>query len=497
MGSIDLQISWQAVVITFLIGTLGSILVCLPSLVRISKLSPAQLFRSGSPEAHQKYWKLSLIACLPVIVFYALLAFWQVRSWLVGGIFLVSFTVVLTILGSTASLGLFLLQKIQIESYPRLRLALRSLTRHKIGSTLCFVAIGSGAFLASVPEQVRSIVFDELYQKDPDLPTPSLFLFDIQPNQVEPLKQFLIEKNTKLEDLSPMVRGRMTHINGELIEKDNEDFQRRSVNLSYREKLSVTERITDGEVIDQPYDESSGELPKVSLVWDFAEERGISIGDTITFDVQGIAVEGKIVNFREVLWTSFRPNFFIMFQSGVLEEAPQTYVGVITSVPQDERPALQHALSERFTNIAALDVSKSIDAISKRIEQIVWALRVVASATLVVGLVVLFAIAQSETKSRDWEVGLLKSLGASLNNVRVVVYAEFGILCLASTIVAMLMSLSISQTISWLIFGRVGSIAWTAFIVDIVSILSFSFLIAILAVSHSLKQTPLKLLRSV
>ena len=247
MTFIDLQISWQVVVLTFLIGTLGSILVCLPSLVRISRLNPAQLFRSESSQFSQKNWKLFIISCLPVIVFYAVLSFWQAKSWLVGGIFLGSFTFVLVILAAAASLGLFLLQKVNIESHPRLRLALRSLTRHKIGSTLCFVAIGSGAFLASIPEQIQSIVFDELYQNDPNLPTPSFFLFDIQSHQVEPLKQFLIEEGIALENLSPMVRGRMTHLNGQpLEEKEGRRFRRRSVNLSYRSGLSISEQVVEG-----------------------------------------------------------------------------------------------------------------------------------------------------------------------------------------------------------------------------------------------------------
>ena len=498
MISIDLQISWQAVVLTFLIGTLGSILVCLPSLVRISKLNPAQLFRSESPQSTQRNWKLFLIACLPVLLFYTLISFWQAKSWLIGGIFLGSFALVLAILAGAASLVLFVLQQIQIESYPKLRLSLRSLTRHKIGSTLCFVAIGSGTFLASIPEQIQSIVFDELYQKDPNLPTPSFFLFDIQQHQVEPLKQFLIEKNIKLEDLSPMVRGRMTHLNGKILEgKEGRRFQRRNVNLSYRSELSISEEVVEGQAITESYDEASGQLPQISLVWDYAKQRDINIGDKLMFDVQGLPIEGEVVNFRQVLWTSFRPNFFISFQTGVLEDAPKTYVGVITSVPEDRRPVLQHQLSKQFTNIAALDISQSIDDISERIEQIVWALRVIASATLIVGLVVLFAIAQSETKSRDWEVGLLKTLGASLNNIRLIVYTEFCILCFSSIVVGTLMSMTMSQVVSWFIFNKIGSISWVPLIIHTLSILSFSLLVSAIAVSHSLRQVPLKLLRAV
>ena len=215
------------------------------------------------------------------------------------------------------------------------------------------------------------------------------------------------------------------------------------------------------------------------------------------FDVQGLPVEGEVVNFRQVLWTSFRPNFFISFQTGVLEDAPKTYVGVIASIPENRRTVLQHQLSKQFTNIAALDISKSIADISERVKQIVLALRVIASATLVVGLVVLFAIAQSETKSRDWEVGLLKALGASLKNVRVIVYAEFGILCFSSIIVGMLMSMTMSQVVSWVLFDKVGTVAWDTLIIHTLSIFCFSLFVSAVAVSHSLRQVPLKLLRSV
>ena len=44
---------------------------------------------------------------------------------------------------------------------------------------------------------------------------PSLFLFDIQPDQIEPLKNIISNENEELNYISPMVRARLEKVNGE------------------------------------------------------------------------------------------------------------------------------------------------------------------------------------------------------------------------------------------------------------------------------------------
>ena len=59
---------------------------------------------------------------------------------------------------------------------------------------------------------------------------------------------------------------------------------------------------------------------------DLAEEMGVTLGDRITWDVQGVPVYSVITSLRAVNWARFEPNFFVVFAPGALERAPHSLV---------------------------------------------------------------------------------------------------------------------------------------------------------------------------
>ena len=63
---------------------------------------------------------------------------------------------------------------------------------------------------------------------------------------------------------------------------------------------------------------------EISLEQSLAEELGVSVGDTITWDVQGVRIRTRITSLRDVEWTRFEPNFFVVFQPAALRDAPQS-----------------------------------------------------------------------------------------------------------------------------------------------------------------------------
>jgi putative ABC transport system permease protein len=134
-----------------------------------------------------------------------------------------------------------------------------------------------------------------------------------------------------------MIRSRILKVNGLDFErkldiknyKTREEerearFRNRGVNLTYRDKLTASEEIREGKPFSGKLDPNMAEL---SVEFRYADRLGFKLGDEISFDIQGLEVKGRIVNFRSVQWTSFQPNFFIIMQSGFLEEAPKTFIG--------------------------------------------------------------------------------------------------------------------------------------------------------------------------
>src|SRR5262249_53860357 len=67
---------------------------------------------------------------------------------------------------------------------------------------------------------------------------------------------------------------------------------------------------------------AASEPVPVSLEAGVARELGVGVGDTITWDVQGVTVPSRVASLREVEWARFEPNFFVVFPDGPLDTAP-------------------------------------------------------------------------------------------------------------------------------------------------------------------------------
>ena len=80
------------------------------------------------------------------------------------------------------------------------------------------------------------------------------------------------------------------------------------------------------------------------------------------------------MSLREVRWNSFQPNFFVVFQPGVLEEAPAVYLASIPQLPAEQRDALQASLAAAFPNVSSIDVTRAVQRLLGLIDQLQWAL---------------------------------------------------------------------------------------------------------------------------
>ncbi len=166
----------------------------------------------------------------------------------------------------------------------------------------------------------------------------------------------------------------------------------------------------------------------MSLEADFADSLGLGIGDTLRFDVQGVPVLGKVVNLREVQWNSFQPNFFVIFQPGVLEAAPAVFLASLPRVSTQERDALRESLVRDFPNVSVVDVSRAVQRVLGLAERLHFAIASTAGLSLLVGLLLVYTIASARARDRRWETNLLKVLGADFSRIRRVMDLEVGLL---------------------------------------------------------------------
>jgi putative ABC transport system permease protein len=210
--------------------------------------------------------------------------------------------------------------------------------------------------------------------------------------------------------------------------EDARSLRSRRYNLTWRPALNDSERMLAGREFSGSWDPLSGRPAELSLEIDFAERLGVGLGNRLAFDVQGVPVEGEVVSLREVRWNSFQPNFFVVFQPGVLEEAPAVYLASIPQLPPDERDALQASLASEFPNVSSIDVTRAVERMLGLVDQLQWALAGSAALSLAVGWLLVTALARDAARERRWEINLLKVLGAELRDIRRCLDVEFALL---------------------------------------------------------------------
>jgi putative ABC transport system permease protein len=236
--------------------------------------------------------------------------------------------------------------------------------------------------------------------------------------------------------LSPLVRARMTHINGVSVkEREYPDpgaewFVNREQNLSWAVNLADSNELLEGEW--WPADYSGPAL--VSIEEERSVETGLGLGDVIDFEVAGQTVTATISSVRKVNWDSFQPNFFLVLSPGALDGFPSTWIASLRVEP-DERPALVD-LVRAYPTISVIDLDAVLAQIRGIIEKASLAVQAVFFFTLAAGIAVLFAAVQSTIDERRFESAMLRALGAARRTVFAGVMAEFAALGIAAGVLA-------------------------------------------------------------
>jgi len=387
------------------------------------------------------------------------------------------------------------------------KFSLRSVSRRQASSLAVFVAMGVGALLINILPQLKNSLQDQFHLESGSK-VPGLFMFDIQDDEVSGIEKILQDQHLKILGLSPLIRARLLKVNGQDYErqadaqgfKTREEerdarFRNRGLNLSYRTELSPSEIIVSGRPMAESYDPAKNKVADLSVEQGYAERMGLHLQDHLVFDVQGIEVEGQIVNFRKVQWTSFQPNFFVLVQNGVLNDAPKTFIAAVPALPPDKKTQLQNILAKNFSNISIIDVTRLVDDLLKTADQMSWSLELMAALALVTGYIVLFSIVRSQILLRRWELNMLKILGASWQEVAGFVLVEFSFLAFFSALLGAFLSIFVSAGISFYIFeGEFRFSLWQP-VISVIVITALSLVISFLASLGVVRESALTILR--
>ncbi len=499
------SITGSAALICFLMAVIGSFVVSLPFLMRIYDLRPSKLFseeKFSMNEGDKRYWTY-----IPMLVIFYFMSVYQAHSWRIGTLFAASLVGVILLLMLAGYGGVVLAGKMSHFKKWYVKYSLMSFSRRQGSSLAIFVAMGLGALLINIlPQLKNSLQEDFMYDKSSKV--PALFMFDIQEEQIDGIQESLKSRDVEVLGLSPMVRARLLKVNGIDYERKIEEggfktreeerearFRNRGLNLSYRQSLSGSETIIEGRPFVGDFNPDSGKPAELSVEFRFAERMGMKLNDKIIFDVQGVSVEGQITSIRRVKWTSFQPNFFILVQNGVLNDAPKTFIAAVPYLEETQRQELQNELAKKFANVSVVDVVRTVNDVLKTAEQMSWSLELMAFLALLTGYIVLYSIVRSQIKLRRWELNMMKVLGSSTKQLMGFVLVEFGFLALMSALVGAFLSVFVSAGFSIYLFESAVRMEWQGPLLSVLAITALSLIVALLASLDIVRESSLSILR--
>jgi putative ABC transport system permease protein len=483
----------STVLLALLMGTFGSVFIGYPFLRPIYRIKAQELLQETN-EIRSQTNKSDFLWLIPIWILFWLLAVIQSNSWRVGSLFFVIFLSSLIFLWG---IGFGFLKSIPLQGFSKMlpwyyRQALLSIQRRSVAKVSLIVAIGLGSILINLLPQLEVGLRENIASPEKSQ-VPSIFMFDIQQEQLEPLVEKVKTLGHEVSNISPMVRARIKKINEQDYERTDvsevqtrEDerearFRNRGVNLSYRESLTNAESVVEGDPFPGRYDAGSGLIPQISVEKRFAETMNIKLKDIVTFDVQGIEIQGVVTSFRKVKWNSFQPNFFVQFQAGVLEEAPQTLLASISKLDKNKVVEVQGQLSQQFPNVSMIDVGRLIDKIIEISQKMSWSLEIMAYLSILAGLVILYSLASVEVRNRSWDLNMLKVLGSGPKNLYIYLMVEFGSVVFVGALLGTLLSFFVSYSISFYMFEGIYVADFLVPLRNILIIVTLSILITYLA----------------
>ena len=503
---VDVRITLEssAILTGIVVGVWVALVFALRPLVALRNVSPLQTLRRESDAdalRGARFDPVRVLVALTIVLSIAALGVARADSVQQGLGFAGGIGVAVGFLYLTAAALSASARRVVRPNWPFvLRQGVAALYRPGNQTRSVVLALGFGVFLMSTIYQVQRNLLRTVSVKL-DASRANVLFFDVQGDQGEPLDSLIRAKGAVVVQRTPMIPMKISSINGVPAAKLNADTARRRAGWAvrrefrstYRDSLVPSEKLTAGKF--HTGGTRAPALPEVSVDKGVARDLKLSLGDTIVWDVQSVLVPTRVTSFREVNWTRFEPNFFIVFETRALEKAPKQFI-VMADVRGDAAVArLQRDVVTRFPNVASLDLTLIQQTVGRVLNKVTAAIRFMAALSLALGIPVLFSAVSATRRERLREGVLLKVLGATKRQVGRIMLAEYLLLGGLGSLVGVVLSAGGAWALMHYVFKQPFSPAFGPALLVALLMIGIAVSIGMLTGRDVFRETPMAALR--
>ena len=348
----------------------------------------------------------------------------QLGEWRLAGIVLGGAAVLAAALALSAWLAMILTRRLARHARASWRFGLAGLHRRRAAGVVQITALGLGLMALLLLMVVRSELLEQWRASLPS-DTPNHFIVNIQPDQRETVQSQLEAGGAERLQIGPMASVNLVSIAGR---EPPDDRMAGQVNVSWTDSLPPANTVTAGQFF------TADSRAEVSLAEMWAQRLGVELGDELVFESGAQRFTATVTSLREVDWTAFSINFFILLTPEASEALPHQLIASFY-LESDQGGALR-ALNRSVPNLSILDIGAVIERVLEIIERVSQAAQVVFFFTLLAGLVVLLAALEATRDERRHESALIRTLGADDALVRRGLLIEYGIMAVIAATLA-------------------------------------------------------------
>lgn len=505
----EAHFDWIGALIAAVTGFAICFLFTLLPLLEVRRVSPLAAIRSAYEPGLGRdlvRWVLILLIVLGVTAF----SLGQTRRWQEGLGFAGGLVVAFLLLALAGRLTMFLARRWIPAGLPfAWRQGLASLHRPYNRTTLLLVAIGLGTFLLLTLHLTRDILLRQLFP-DSGSNQPNAVLFDIQPDQREGVLQVLAGQQLPVLEEAPIVTMRISSLKGvpvdQLVKQERKGIPdwtlKREYRSTWRSALNGSERLAAGTYFSSVNDPGALRQPAgrepvipISVEEGIARDLGLTLGDEVVWDVQGVPLTTYVASLRQVDWRQVRPNFFVVFPDGALEAAPAMLVMATRVNDSAQSARMQRALVTAYPNVSAIDLTLVLKTLDGVLSKVGFVIRFMALFTVLTGLIVLAGAVLTGRWQRVQESILLRTLGASRAQIRRILFAEYAALGLIASVAATVLAVAGSWALARFAFEAPYAVSPIPLAVAIISVTTLTVSVGLLTSRGIADQPPLEILR--
>src|SRR5208282_4877229 len=179
---------------------------------------------------------------------------------------------------------------------------------------------------------------------------------------------------------------------------------------------------------------------------------GLKLGDTLTLNVLGRELTGRIVNFRHVDFSNGNQNFILILSPGLIDKAPHSFLATVRVAPQDEEP-LYRAVTDRFPGVSTVRVKDAIAEVNGLLQQLSDGVRAASLVTILAGLLVLAGAIAAGQRARLYDSTVMKVLGATRAQIAGIYALEYGLIGVATGVIALAAGTAAAEAVTERVFA--------------------------------------------